>query len=334
MGVLRNMAIGASRLLIKNELYRKQCVVAFYNAKSRVNRIRSGGDYDFMNPSTPSLKNTFTVNERYRGNALYGIGEVLRSYSGYNCKLPIYIEHGVYFGSEVDADMIDGSLPGIITFSKYRQAMINRKASIDVLPIGPYIHYAQPFLSAEEKRKLKYQLGSTLLVFASHSIEEDKAGRIDENALLKAIENLTLENQFDTVLICMYYNDLLLGRDLFFKDKGLDVVCSGHRYDPAFLSRLKTLISLSDYTLSDGVGTHVGYCIYEHKPHAIVPESSVQKRNSEEEMREITKAFANYRGISDQQLEIVDTYWGASLTRTPEYLAGFFSYCEEQLGGC
>lgn len=45
---------------------------------------------------------------------------------------------------------------------------------------------------------------------------------------------------------------------------------AGHQLDINFLNRLKTIILLSDYTCSNSIGTHTGYCVYLGKPHLVI----------------------------------------------------------------
>ena len=65
----------------------------------------------------------------------------------------------------------------------------------------------------------------------------------------------------------LYYQDILNGDAAIFEDAGFVVVTCGYREDCHFLERQRTLIKLADFTMSNSIGTHVGYCVYMGKPH-------------------------------------------------------------------
>lgn len=127
---------------------------------------------------------------------------------------------------------------------------------------------------------------------------------------------------------------------------GYKIVTSGHRFDLNFLSRQKSFIELADYTMSNNLGTHVGYCIHLNKPHYIfqqrvfydakdqktqkhLSDASNQDNNLtyEWELKEICEAFNQYEiDITEKQREIVEEYWGESYIRTPEELRNLLRY--------
>ena len=332
--MIRSASVGISRLLIRDEFQRKQVVVSCHNAKAAVSRLRgTATGFNMFAPTKESLRNVFPIDEFYRGNALYGIGGVLRKYAGYKSKLPVCVEHGLYFGDYVEKNVVDGALPGIVTFSEHRRRAISAVSGRDAMPVGPYLQYAEPFLSPDQFRQAKKKLGKTLLVFPAHSIEEANENRSDATLLSQAIEDLEDALHFDSVLVCFYYNDFLQGRK-FAARQPVTTVCAGHRFDPQFLSRLKSLISLADYTVSDDVGTHVGYCVSMKKPHSIIV-SDERKKTLEiaPEVGEIAKAFTKIGPLDESQRAVADEYWGLSLMRSPEYLHEYFESCNLKLGG-
>ena len=329
----RNALISLSKLLWRDELRRKECIVSFYNAQARFRRLRtSKKEFDFLYPEESQLDNRFIVSEYYRGNALYGISRALREYSDYNFKLPVCIEHGVYFGNYVDEDIVNPCLPGIITFSEVRCEHIRAKANRDAYAIGPYIHYANKVIDDAAIKELKKQFGKTLVVFPGHSISESKAPGSSGNDVLKVAAELHQQGEFETVLVCLYFNDFSRLRKRVEESGLFHVVCMGNRYDDSFLSRLKTLITLSDYTLSDAVGTHVGYCVCLNKPHWIVsPMRHEGNESFKAEVGEVESAFSEYGNITCSQREVVGKYWGLSKIRTPKELKTFFLECESIL---
>lgn len=51
------------------------------------------------------------------------------------------------------------------------------------------------------------------------------------------------------------------------KDKGYTIVCPGNRFDPRFLSYQRDMIELSGMTMSNDLGTHIGYIVALNGPH-------------------------------------------------------------------
>ena len=69
----------------------------------------------------------------------------------------------------------------------------------------------------------------------------------------------------------IYYKDILNNiYPKYFEDAGFKIVTAGNLYDINFLSRLKLIIQLADFTASTSIGTHTGYCVYLNKPHFLI----------------------------------------------------------------
>ena len=98
-------------------------------------------------------------------------------------------------------------------------------------------------------------------------------------------------------------------------------------------------------TMSNEVGTHVGYCVYLKKPHYIFRQELKKTGVSQKEMQredvlyqegeyeqrikekdEVADYFKDYKAtISKEQHEIVDKYWGTSSVKSPEELRSLFT---------
>ncbi len=274
-------------------------------------------------------------------NNLYGIAFALKKYAGIdvNKSLDAYIEHGIFFGNLVREDQKIWKVSQNITYSNIRKKhLLDNNINKEILPIGPFIHYAEPLLNDIEFNKIKKSLGRVLLVFPSHSIIGVNSS-FSHDSFIAEIEKR--RKDFDTVLVSLYWVDVLKPELVkIYEDRGYKVVTSGHRYDLYFLSRQKTLILLSDMTMSNSVGTHVGYCIYLNRPHYIYKQNIVnvglnkklqkhfdsvrdqnQLQSEELEKNEIIVAFSTYQDyISNEQKVIVDRFWGCSLIRNPHDL--------------
>ena len=70
-----------------------------------------------------------------------------------------------------------------------------------------------------------------------------------------------MAKDYDTVLISMIGYDIQQGFDKKYRNKGYRIVSSGTRNDPYFLNRQRDLMELADMTISNNIGTHIGYSI-------------------------------------------------------------------------
>ena len=285
--------------------------------------------FDYQHVTKPLKFHPFVPNTE---NNLYGNGYVIeREFNHIDLNVTA-IEHGLYIGSIVPERHLLDTFNSIITFSEYRKKFIETKTDKEIVTIGPYIKYAVPLYSQEKINCEKKRLGKTLVVFPSHSIDCVYA-KYDINLFIKYIKELKNKFNFDTILICLYWKDIALGMQQKYIEAGFNVVSAGHSYDPYFLSRLKTIILLSDATLTNAVGTHVGYAVSLNKPIQIWDKSQVKyhpipgneiKAEKELTMRQggdldthreavshIKNVFSSFNHVlSEEQKSCVKYYWG------------------------
>lgn len=211
-------------------------------------------------------------------NDWYGHATILKRF----LKLPktyqfkFIIEHGTYFSDQVADIELESNLSSFVTYSEFR-AKILKKYRLHTYAIGPLIHYAPHYLTQDELKKEKKRLGKTLLFFPSHSLI-GLTNEYDMNWSYKKI--VSIAKDFDTIRVCIYWKDILLGRHKFYQDKGIECVTAGHILDPLFLPRVKSIIYTSDLTASNDASSPLSYCIYMNKPHIIFyqrPEMSGKK---------------------------------------------------------
>jgi hypothetical protein len=134
--------------------------------------------------------------------------------------------------------------------------------------------------------------------------------------------------EYDTVRACLYWKNIDLARE--YQKFGIEVVTAGHAFDPLFLPRLRSLIELSDLTVSNCVGTHLGYSVSLGKPHLLVNQDieRVDSKNEyykgfvEDYLKEIEKlnsAFGKYsESVTIDQRKILSYYAGFEHLKTPE----------------
>ena len=97
----------------------------------------------------------------------------------------------------------------------------------------------------------------------------------DENEFVMEIAEVAKD--YDSVLISLFGVDVKNGRDKMYIDKGFQIVCNGTRSDRWFLSRQRDLFELADFSMSNDVGTHIGYSIAMGVPHYIFNQTVIEK---------------------------------------------------------
>ena len=199
-----------------------------------------------------------------------------------------------------------------------------------IYAIGAPFFFAKSLLDVEQLAAEKLRLGRNLLAFPMHS-ETHVDTNYDPNNFLNVLAEE--RKRFDTVRVCMYWKDIQRGMHKVFEDAGYECVCNGHLYDPLFLRRQKTLFELADATISNGVGSHIGYSLYMGKPHWLIDDQyeyvNISAIGDAEELTDVAKkdnflkvknAFLNNADyiITSSQREVIDEFWGGADVKTPE----------------
>lgn len=343
----------ATRRLMKNELTRKHAVVAIENLASVpqiicVNRKEGCNNREASDLlCIPNLKNDHFVSEHYKANAYYGIGPAIKSYSHYKIKIPACIEHGLFFDDYCpEHEVINSGLPAIITMGENRAHYLKTKTEKLIIQVGPYIQYVEHFLSEEELCRAKCSLGKTLLVIPGHS-SSFGVEKTDWNDLFNHIERILNNTFYDSVIINLYYKDVSEDNVRQIRSRGFIPTCCGNRLSPDFLSRLRSIISLADYSISNTVGTHIGYCIWSGVPHMLVDFKSQIEYSSEFDRKwygsrkandaisdqEIIKsAFSSFEPqITEEQMGICKSYWGLGNKLAPDEMFHQLAIAENYL---
>lgn len=336
-------------LVAPDELSRKKAVSSYYAVKFWFhNKRRVMPDHtaeELLSWQRVMDSKVKYSKEIYRGNSLYGAGRALREYAGILSPLKACIEHGLYLGNYANPLELDKSgLPAIVTFGPARARHIRDSSSVPILAVGPYIAYAEDYLAEDQMARAKQMLGRTLLAFPSHSVDYIKK-RFDVPRYIEHLKARAEDEGMDTVLVSLYFADVLNGAAEPYERAGFKVVTSGYREDSNFLPRLRSLILLADSTSSNSMGTHIGYCVYLGRPHCVFQQDwiakGVTKADNEhvvaacssargiEERCEIIDAFTvPFDGITERQLKVCDKYWGFECVKSSEELVRYFDLLE------
>lgn len=297
-----------------------------------------------------SFDRPLLTSEIHKSNDFYGHGYCLKNYSNMNQYTPLKlaIEHGVYMPNDEPWSLdLEAKVPGFISSSKYRLKVNQEKSDKIPIAIGPLIHYATPALDTSSFSQEKNRLGKNILVFPMHSTHHLKPAFNQDEFLEKVLD---LKKHYDTVRVCLYWTDIHSDYYNVYQNHGLEVVCVGHMFDPHFLSRLKSLIHLSDGIMSNHIGSHAFYAIHENKPVYIVKQNVVSTGlNSEgEKYIEDNKSFINEiydfkerilnrlpsllqlkTHIHPDEKFVLGDLMGSELVRTPEELKTILTTMED-----
>ena len=263
-------------------------------------------------------------------NLNYGLFRPIKKiHKGHVNMVTDYIEHGLFYSESASLleYLIQRKRIGqVFTFSERRKKQIEivlkkHNRDIPVFAMGPIIPYADNFYSPKKLKMIKEKLGKTLLVIPMHSWKGVN-NSFDGDEFMGEVERLKPE--FDTVLVCLYYLDIRKGKHIPYLKKGYKIVCNGDRLDSHFICRLRDIIELSDVTMSNGIGTHVGYSISLKRPHYfyfqkmdVAVDEDVKKGEEVEQAyrvdfeKQLNEKFGFYTHvITEEQKQFVRTYWG------------------------
>ena len=262
----------------------------------------------------------------------YGGFQILQKYAGISywnfSPQKLSIQHGYIcemFDWEKKLDNVN-----FVWSEEVKRMYAEHTDNPNITAIGAPFFYASSILSEEEINKEKKRLGKNLLAFPTHSTYY---ADVEYNAapFIKLLKEQ--QKKFDSVRVCVYWRDYQRGLAKPYIDAGFECVCCGHIRDPFFLERQRALFEIADATMSNALGSYIGYSIYLDKPHWLVPDKfelndhvgdegkrEVEVWDSSPKYAELRKPFLHNSDyiITEEQRQIVDKYWGVSSLKTPE----------------
>jgi len=324
--------------MLKNKIYSSKLLLAIINVLFRLKNksaylkeVKIRVNYDLFNDYLKLAKDLpYYPFDYLPDNNLYGISYSLKKYMEVSVfrNIDAHFEHGLYLGHYVQEISKISYAKKIVTFGLNRKKHLLKNMSKKVLCIGPYIKYAKSLLNLKEIQKIKDEFGKTLLVFPSHSIKGLNAS-FDSNYFLNQIK--AYNKEYSTVIICLYYADVK-NKSLvtMYQNMGAKIVCAGHKYDCHFLSRLRSIIEISDFTISNNVGTHIGYAIALGKQHKIIQQDVRYRGDNSKEKNKLNLKGLEFLEIDKKAIinsldnnnfgynDIIEAYWGNSFFCTKE----------------
>lgn len=270
-------------------------------------------------------------------NEGYGHEYWIKQYSGYKGDVYAQIEHGVYFGQntspKVNPVEAEHEFGAFITYGQYREDCIKQSdPQANVVAIGPYIQYA----STDEgyKREILGKidpLGKTIVLFPAHSVKDGRA-IFDHLNLISEVTKIAERLGITNRLVCLSPMDYEGELVREYESEGFVVVTCGSDAR-SFLPRQRAIFEVADISVSNDLGTHVGYSLSMKVPHRFVcmipfsakvvaPGANMRSIKEERELFESAFSDLDYGcGITDEQIALVDYYWGANIHYSPDELA-------------
>lgn len=262
--------------------------------------------------------------ELHASNDFYGHATLLKRYAGLPAtrSLSVAIEHAITFNEylwEVDlGTQMAGFLCGSPETARTYEARTGHL--VPATPIGPLALYA--------RRSPVTQGPRTLAVFPTHSSHRVRT-EFDIDAFVGMIDEV--RGEFERVLVCVYWKDVLHGLHRTFEARGLACVSAGHMFDPEFLPRLLAILDGATMVFTNEVGTHMLIATLLDKP-VWLRRMEIRYVAAQEildvdvpqfvDHPTVTRAldlFAKPRDdVSPEQRTFVEELTGAACHRTPE----------------
>jgi hypothetical protein len=275
--------------------------------------------------------------ELYPFNAFYGHADLLRTYAGITRSRPLKlaIEHGpTIFPNPHDPDLVT-RLPRYFCAAPARAQFFEEHAlhHAPAVPVGPLVLYAHALAPSEIPSVRR------LVFFDAHSSDYLTAS-YDVGAAVARLEEL--RDEFEEVVVCLYWRDILLGRAELYRRHGFRCVTAGHIFDPRFLFRLAEIISSASVVLTDSVGSHLLYALaldrpvwLEHSPTEYnvagdAPHGTVGPPGEGELIERAARLFSRrVERVEGDQRAFADELCGLDSLRSPAELANLIGEAEE-----
>lgn len=280
------------------------------------------------------------TSELYENNAYYGHAAVIKAHAGLppDRPLPAAIEHGFFQDYFAWSSDYQARVPAVFAPAPYRFPVLARSTPKALFAIGPMLLYAKPALDEAALAAEKRRLGRTLLVFPAKSTHRLTA-EYDLGELFGITTALT--ETFDTVRICLYWRDIVLGRAKPFLERGFECVTAGHMFDPQFLPRLRSFIDAADVCMGNEYGTSLLYSVLLDKPfylHATPVRYSAADQawvthdcpDLDPTELHIRETFGVYgETITDEQRALVHERAGLAKFRSPEAMRALIETADD-----
>lgn len=268
---------------------------------------------------------SFYSSELVGFNDFYGNAEQIKRFLNLPSHYPLKaaIQHGNQYGGAYWDEEIKARLPVSLAWGEHIHATWKKHTTKKIHKIGAPFFYTQSLFPEESITRERARLGKNLLVFPAHSMADSTVSFAMEPWLEKIRTN---SKGFESVRICIYWKDYLLGKHKPYLEAGYECVSAGHLFDYNFLPRLRFLLEVCDATMSNRIGSFLGYSLFLGKPHKYIdqemditdaPGGSVCAEEaawrSDPGVQKILTSFSTCEfNITQEQLAALEPYFGFS----------------------
>lgn len=332
------------RALLKAELLKAEKQYDRFRIEKYLDRVEDIFDY---HTAIKTRRDPYWQRGWYNAKAEgYGIGHAYMRYSGFRGALNCSFEHSLsYNRTNNHQEYRDINYPVIISSCKTRQEIIQPLTDKIVIPCGPFfMPYAENIYDDFMIGCIKKNLGKTIVVFPQHnnvnSFYEGEESKKKE--FVDMVEKIKADHGFDTVIVCLYYADILNQTYRQYEKLGWIVVSAGRMPNYDFGDNMKTILSLADYVIAQGTMTSIIQAVYMNIPSTYAL-GRAQKRMADgrlctpgEELgfdelyQECFELFGEYsEEVSEKQYEWCNRWGGFDSVKTPEEINLILAFAKE-----
>lgn len=192
---------------------------------------------------------------RYWPQEIYSFGRCFREVSGWPkwLPIPVSLEHGVPFGTELSKHEIEFPSLGHVSWSEWKPQRTTPFSAGKIIfrATNPWVTYRRKFWPNPSP----HAFGS--LVFLTHSAPGHD--RID-NSIADLIESeVALRGEYQPQSIMIAMHDVHLGLHRSLRHFGLPILTAGHSSSPFFVDRFYSIIKEFRAGLGTSPGSHSFY---------------------------------------------------------------------------
>jgi hypothetical protein len=243
-----------------------------------------------------------------------------------------------------------GSLPfmhdgyNFITSGELHDSLIYRNSYENLsFIVGPYLNYAESFYDEAKLASMKKKLGKHLTVFPGHSIICFTT--VNYNAKEFVNECLSEAKKFDSISVCVNYNDINSETIQLFKSNGVKIVTAGFGEDPSFAKRLKTIMLLTDAIATNSWGSQILHALSFNKPVKIIGQDFSLNRMAGEKVEmteDIKDIFLKAKSmfeidnycVTQKQLDLFKPFVDFTKIMTREEMGAIFDLSKHIIQRC
>lgn len=338
------MANLVKRALLKLTLLKNEKIYNQFNTEDYLDKMEDIFDYRTA-VKTRKDPNWHHGNYNVKAEA-YGIGHLYQRYSGYNGEINCSFEHSLPFSrTNNESEYRDIQYPVIISSSKARWDIIQPLTDKIVIPCGCFfMPYGRSIYDEFLTGVIKKNLGKTLLVFPQHNnINSFYEGEEEtKEAFFKQVEAIKNEHGFDTVIVCLYFADILNQTYRQYEDRGWIVVSAGRSHNYDFGDNMVSIISLADHVIVQDSIASLVQAAYMNKPCTFMKGRALKRMADgrmsntgkevmfEERQEECLELFGEYsEELSSAQMEWCNRWGGFDCTKSPDEIRLILEFAKE-----